>query len=150
LDEFDEMLIGIVDRVMKCSLGQENASIIFEYLAKKSCSLREIPQKPSLFSIELGKVLDSEESRVCRSRAGVRSSVDIIEETILRMLCLQIAKAGMKLSRIGLGELREASFAAYIIRLKEAYLAKKASQENYEALRAQTAPAFATNGGEDT
>jgi hypothetical protein len=132
------MLIDIVDKVMRCSLGQENASIIFEYLAKESCSLREIPQKLSLFSVELRKVLGSEESRLSLSRANVQSSGDIIEEAILRMLCLQIAKAGMKLSNVGLGELHEGSLAGYIMRFKEAYLAKKASQENYEALCADS------------
>jgi hypothetical protein len=147
LDEFDEMLICIVDKVVKCSLGQENASIVFEYLAKKSCSLTEIPQNLSLFSLELRKVLDSEESRVRSSRANIQSSVEIIEQTILRMLCLRIARARMKLTGIGLGELCEVTFAEFITKLKEAYLSKKASQENCEEL--QAAPVL-TNGGEDT
>jgi hypothetical protein len=149
LDEFDEMLISIVDRVMKCSLGQENASIVLEYLAKKSCSLTEIPQNLSLFSLELRKVLDSEESRVSRSRANIQSSVEIIEETIIRMLCLRVAGTHMKLTAIGLGELRNATFAEYITALKEGYLAKRAYQENCERVPCIQLP-FVTNGGEDT
>jgi hypothetical protein len=149
LDEFDEMLISIVDRVMKCSLGQENASIVLEYLAKKSCSLTEIPQNLSLFSLELRKVLDSEESRVSRSRANIQSSVEIIEETIIRVLCLRVAGAHMKLTAIGLGELRNATFAEYITTLKEGYLAKRAYQENCERAPCRQLP-FVTNGGEDT
>jgi hypothetical protein len=148
LNEFDEMLIDVVDKVMKCSFGQDNASVIFEYLAKKSCSLTEIPQKLPLFSLELRKVLDSEETRVYRSRANIQSSAELIEETILRLLCLRIARARMKLTGVGLGELGKATFAEYISKLKEAYLAKKASQENFGTF--QTVLASATSGGEDT
>jgi hypothetical protein len=150
LDEFDEMLVGTVDRVIKCSLGEENARIVFEYLAKKSCSLMEIPQNLSLFSLELRKVLDSDESRLNRLRANVQGSVEVIEETIIRMLCLQIARTGMKLGGIRLGELCQATFAEYITKFKEAYLANRASQKNHEALGALTASALATNGGENT
>jgi hypothetical protein len=133
LDEFDEMLVGIVDRVLKCSLGQENTAMIFEYLSEKSCSMTEIPRNLSLFSMELRNVLESEECRVRHSRANVMSSVDIIEETILRMLCIRIAKTGMKLGGIGLEELHRATFVEYVKRIKEAYLTKKVSQMNIES-----------------
>jgi hypothetical protein len=126
LDEFDQMLVNIVDKVLECSLGKEGAGVVFEYLELRRCFKMEIPQKLPQFSLELRKMFNSEEIRLSCSRAGVFGSALIIEETIIRMLCLTLAKAHVRLTTIHLGELRDVAFADFVSKVKEAYFAEKA------------------------
>jgi hypothetical protein len=146
LDEFDQMLLDTIDKAFKYSLGEENTKIIFDYLDKKSCSKTEVPQKLPLFSLELRKVMDSEESRIGRARASVQGSALIIEETIVRMLCLRLAKANIKLSQTHLGELTNVAFAELVMKLKEACLAEKRACQSFQTLQATSEVRI--NGGE--
>jgi hypothetical protein len=146
LDEFDQMLLDTIDKAFKFSLGEENAKIIFEYLDKKSCSTTEIPQKLPLFSLELRKVMGSEDGQIGHSREGVQAAASVVEETIVRMLCLRLAKAKVKLSSAHLGEWKNVAFVDLIVKLKEAYLAGKAVPQGLQAL--QTMSEVSINGGE--
>jgi predicted transcriptional regulator len=124
LDEFDALLIRIIEKVFRYSLGDGNAKMVFDYLEKKSCPITEIPQKLGTFSYELRRMLDSEESRVERSRASVQSSAAILEEIIVRMLCKSLSRAQVKLRHVHLNELKNLTFEEFIHRLKEAYFAE--------------------------
>ncbi len=140
------MLLDVIDKVFKYSLGEENTKIVFDYLDKKSCSKTEIPQRLPLFSLELRKVMDSEESRIGRSRASVQGSALIIEQTIVRMLCLRLAKANIKLNQIHLGELTNVAFGDLVMKLKEACFAEKRARQNFQVLQATSE--VRVNGGE--
>ena len=125
MDEFDALLLSIIEEVFRYSLGDGNAKMVFDYLERKSCPRTEIPQKLGTFSYELRRVLDSEESRVERSRASVQSSALILEETIVRMLCTCLGRSEVRLSHVHLDEVENFPFEDFIRRLKEAYLAQR-------------------------
>jgi ribosomal 50S subunit-recycling heat shock protein len=74
------------------------------------------------------RILDSEESRVERSRASVQSSASILEEAIVRMLCRSLARAQIRLGHVHLNEMKNLSFEDFIHRLKEAYLVKRGNR----------------------
>jgi hypothetical protein len=125
LDEFDSLLLDIIGEVFRYSLGDGNAKLVFDYLEKKSCPRTVIPQNLGTFSCDLRRVLDSEESRIERSRASVQSSASILEEAIVRVLCRTLARAHITLSHVHLDEVEDLTFEDFIHRLKEAYLAER-------------------------
>jgi hypothetical protein len=125
MDKFDVLLLDIIEEVFRYSLGDENAKMVFDYLETKSCPRTEIPRNLGTFSSEMRRMLDSEESRVERSRAGVHSSALILEEAIVRMLCRSLARSHVKLRHVHLNEMKDISFEDFIHRLKEAYFAER-------------------------
>ena len=83
LEEFDQLLIVTIVEVLQESLGVLNAQIVFDYLAKKSCPIRELPDKLSIFSVEMRKLLGWDRGQLLGSAA-------ILEETIAKVLCLKL------------------------------------------------------------
>jgi hypothetical protein len=146
LDDFDEMLLETIEKVFRYSLGDENAKIVFDYLKKKSCSKEDIPQRLHLFSTELRRLLSSDENRLDRSCQDAPCSASILEETVVRMLCLSLSRARVKLSSIHLDRLRNVDFPQFIILLKEAYLAQKREENMTRPL--ENGDRFVIRGGE--
>ena len=83
LDEFDQLLVSTISEVLQETLGKENAQIVSEYLERRSCSLKEIPKKLDVFSIEMRRLLGCCEGQFLGSAA-------ILEETIARVLCFKL------------------------------------------------------------
>lgn len=110
LNEFDKLLILTIGEVLRDSLGDLNAQIIFEYLEKRSCPMQEIPKKLDIFSIELRRLLEW-------NRGQLLGSAAILEETIARVLCF---KLGVKFD-----ERLPIVFSNYVGKLREVYCAKK-------------------------
>lgn len=83
LEEFDQLLAVTIVEVLQESLGVPNAQIVFDYLEKMSCPIRELPDKLSVFSVEMRKLLGSERGQLLGSAA-------ILEETIAKVLCFKL------------------------------------------------------------
>lgn len=83
MDEFDDLLLRTIDKTIRNVFGDRNAGIIFDYLEKSGCPMREIPTKPNKFSVELRKVLGS-------GRGQILGAAPILEETILEVLCAKL------------------------------------------------------------
>jgi hypothetical protein len=83
LDKFDELLVKVIDETTKYCLGEVNALILYNYLAKRHCSLEEIPEKLEVFSTELRNILGF-------GRRQIYGAASILEETIVHALCLKL------------------------------------------------------------
>jgi hypothetical protein len=83
LEEFDQLLVVTIVEVLQESLGVRNAQIVLDYLEKKSCPMRELPDKLSIFSVEMRRLLGSERGQLLGSAA-------ILEETIAKVLCFKV------------------------------------------------------------
>jgi hypothetical protein len=106
LDKFDELLVKVIDETTKYCLGEVNALILFDYLAKKSCSMEEIPEKLGVFSTELRSLLGF-------GRRQIYGAASILEETIAHALCLKL--------KVPYDEKGPIVFSDYIRRLKTTY-----------------------------
>lgn len=140
------MLLETIEKVFRYSLGDENAKIVFDYLEKKSCSKADIPRKLRLFSTELRKLLSSDENRLDRSYQDAPCSALILEETVVRMLCLSLSRARVKLNSVHLDRLRNVDFPQFVILLKDAYLAQKRGENMTTPL--ESSNEFVIKGGE--
>jgi hypothetical protein len=83
LEEFDELLLRVIDKTIRYVFGDRNAGIIYDYLGKRGCSMNEIPTKPNQFSVELRRILGS-------GRGQLLGAAPILEETILEALCAEL------------------------------------------------------------
>ena len=106
MDEFDEILVKVIDETVRYCLGEVNALILFGYLAKKSCSLEEAPEKLEVFSEELRNLLGF-------GRRQIYGAASILEETIAQALCLKL--------KVSYDEKGPVVFADYVRKLKEVY-----------------------------
>jgi hypothetical protein len=106
LDKFDELLVKVIDETTKYCLGEVNALILYGYLAKKSCSMEEIPEKLEVFSTELRSLLGF-------GRRQIYGAASILEETIAHALCLKL--------KVPYDEKGPIVFSDYIRMLKNTY-----------------------------
>jgi len=106
LDKFDELLVKVIDETTKYCLGEMNASILYDYLAKKSCPLEEIPEKLDVFSTELRNLMGF-------GRRQIYGAASILEETIAQALCLKL--------ELQYDEKGPIVFADYVRKLKSMY-----------------------------
>lgn len=84
LDEFDRILLRVIDETLRYSLGERTAEVFYEYLRRKGFILSNIPQDPEFFFNELRKILEFEGSRFHSvSSIGI---VSILERTIIEVL----------------------------------------------------------------
>ena len=83
LEEFDQLLVVTIVEVLQESLGVLNAQIVLDYLEKRSCPVRELPNKLSIFSVEMRKLLGWDRGQLLGSAA-------ILEETIAKVLCFKV------------------------------------------------------------
>jgi len=106
LDEFDNLLLRVIDETLRYALGDINARIVFDYLEKNSCSFLEIPRKLDVFSGALRQLIGT-------GRGQIIGAGPILENVIAEIFC----------RRLGL-EFRESGpvvLADYVERLREAY-----------------------------
>lgn len=107
MDKFDKLLIQVIDEVIRYSLGDINANIIYNYLQKKACPLTEIPNNLESFSTELRNLLGS-------GRGQILGSAHLLERTILKALCI---KLGIKYEL----ENGPIIFAEHVKKIKDVY-----------------------------
>jgi hypothetical protein len=112
LDEFDELLLRVIDKTVRCIFGETNAGIIYSYLEKKGCALNEIPRKPGAFSAELRNILGS-------TRGQILGAPSILEEAILEAVCAEL--------KTTFDGSTAASFAEHIKELRQVYDSKRES-----------------------
>jgi hypothetical protein len=110
LGQFDEALLSAIDEILRYTLGDMSAQIIFNYLERNYFPKSEIPNHLDKFSEELRKLLGS-------GRGQILGSAPILEEAIAERLC---DKLGVKMS----GRLPMA-FPLFIHKLKEDYCSKR-------------------------
>lgn len=106
MDSFDRLLVQAIDEVIKYSLGEINAKIIYEYLEIRRCALNEIPKNLETFSMEMRNLLGS-------SKGQILGSAPILEKAILKVFC---TKLGTKCDIKG-----PVNFAECVKKLKETY-----------------------------
>jgi len=83
LDEFNELLSWAIEKTISYIFGDINAQVIYSYLEKKECGLKQIPAKLTLFSAELRKILGT-------GRGQLLGAAPILEEAILETLCSEM------------------------------------------------------------
>lgn len=106
MNEFDDKLLQSIDEVISYCLGNANTHLIYEFLEKKGCSKKEIPEKLDVF-------VDSLEKLVGVARGQILGAATIMENAILESLC---RKLGIKSEEVGSGYL-----PIQIRKLKEIY-----------------------------
>jgi hypothetical protein len=104
---FDGLLLQAIDRTLRYTFGDVSTDVIYDYLEKKGCGVREIPQKLDVFSEGLRNVIGTGSSR---SFLGVAS---IVEETILEILYTEL--------KIEFNRQNPASFEDQVNKLREIY-----------------------------
>ena len=77
--DVDKIIIEVVDDVLKYCLGELNASIIYDFMKKRNCSLSEIPNRPETFSEMLRNILGFGSRQIL-------GAPSILEEEILEIL----------------------------------------------------------------
>jgi len=97
LDEFEEMLLKIIDGTLRYSLGDRTVEVFYKYLREKGFIFSDIPRNPDFFFNELRKVLESEGNRFGGSVSAL-GTVSILERTIIEILC---RKLGVKFEEKG-------------------------------------------------
>jgi hypothetical protein len=107
VNDFDSLLVQVIDETVKYCLGDVNASIICNYLKERNLPMSEIPNKPELFSEELRQILGFGSRQIL-------CAASILEETILEVLC---KKLGVKLDCE-----KPVNFPRQVRKLRETYI----------------------------
>ena len=103
MEEFDRVLLKIIDKTLRYVLGDRNTLIIYNCLEESSCSMREIPRRLDLFSAKLRNLVGT-------SRGQILGASAILEDAIVKALS----------SELGLKPEKESTvFEERIRRLKE-------------------------------
>jgi hypothetical protein len=89
MDEFDAVLLKIIDKTIRHVLGDDNALIVYNYLKRRSCPMREIPTKLNLFSAELRNLLGV-------GRGQILGAPTILEDAVVEALSTEL---GLKLEK---------------------------------------------------
>jgi hypothetical protein len=83
VNDFDRLLVQVIDETIKYCLGEANANIIYNYFEKQDYPLSEIPYRPEKFSEELRNLMGFGSRQIL-------GAPSILEETILEVLCKKI------------------------------------------------------------
>jgi hypothetical protein len=102
--EFDRLLLEAITEVLRESLGDLNAQIVFQYLERRSCPASEIPKNLDFFSNELRGLFGCDRGKMLGSAA-------ILERAFAEALCLKIG--------VGYSEEGPFVFSNFIEKLKE-------------------------------
>lgn len=111
MDEFEEILLKVIDGTLRYSLGDRTVEVFYKYLRGKGFLFSDIPQNPDFFFNELRKVLESEGNRF-RGSVSALGTVSILERTIIEILC---RKLGVKFDAKG-----PIVFSEWVKRIREA------------------------------
>lgn len=123
LDEFDRILLRVIDETLRYSLGERTAEVFYEYLRRKGFILSNIPQDPEFFFNELRKVLEFEGSRFHSvSSIGI---VSILERTVIEVLCRKFGVAFNEKGPIIFSEWVEKVREAYTMKLSKLTVGKR-------------------------
>jgi len=112
LDEFEEMLLKVIDGALRYSLGDRTVEVFYKYLRGKGFLFSDIPQNPDFFFKELRKVLESERNRFSSSVSAL-GTVSILERAIIEILC---RKLGVKFDAKG-----PIVFSEWVKKVREAH-----------------------------
>ena len=105
MEEFDRVLLKIIDETIRYVLGERNTLIIYNSLEENSCPMHEIPKRLDLFSAVLRNLVGTDRGQMLGASA-------ILEDAIVKALS----------SELGLKPERESTvFEERIRRLKERY-----------------------------
>jgi hypothetical protein len=104
-EDFDRVLLAIIDKTIKYVLGEQNTLIIYNRLEENSCPMQEIPRRLDLFSTVLRDLVGT-------SRGQMLGASAILEDAIVRALSSEL---GLK------PEKESTTFEERIRRLKERY-----------------------------
>ena len=107
VNDFDVLLVQVIDETVKYCLGDVNASITYNYLKERNLLMNEIPNKPELFSEELRNILGF-------GRGQILCAASILEETILEVLCKKL--------EIKLDFEKPPNFPRQVRKLRETYI----------------------------
>ncbi|MEM1540797.1 MAG: hypothetical protein QXJ07_05390 [Candidatus Bathyarchaeia archaeon] len=125
LDEFDKILLEVIDETLRYSLGEKTVEIFYDYLRRKGFPLRSIPQNTEFFFNELRSVLEFDGQRFHTvSPLGI---VSLLERTIVEILC---KKFGVKFEEKG-----PILFSEWVDKLREVYLLKFSKLKVFERRR---------------
>ncbi|MEM4700955.1 MAG: hypothetical protein QXZ51_02295 [Candidatus Bathyarchaeia archaeon] len=116
LEEFDKILVKVIDETLRYSLGDRTVEIFYEYLKRRGFTLSDIPRDPDFFFEELRAVLEFEDSGMRFRRISGIGVVSIIERTIVEILC---RKFGLEFNEKG-----PIIFSQWIEKIREAYSMK--------------------------
>ena len=75
MDEFDKLLVKTFDKTFRYVLGDRNTLIIYEYLEKVSCPMREMPEKLDLFSTALRNLLGTGRGQILGVPAALEDAI---------------------------------------------------------------------------
>jgi hypothetical protein len=109
LNEFDELLLRVIDKTLRYCLGEANADIVYNYLKQTGVQREEIPMKLEEFSMGLRDLMGN-------SQGQILGFAPILEETILEALCVEM--------RIRFDKTNSASFQNRVRELREVYRRK--------------------------
>jgi hypothetical protein len=109
VDDFDKLLVQVVEEIIKYCLGDANAGFICNYLKDRNYSMSEIPYRPEVLSEELRNLLGFGSKQIL-------CAPSILEETILEALC---KKLGVKLDFE-----RPPNFPDQVRKLRAMYIAR--------------------------
>lgn len=117
MDEFDGLLLRVIDKTLRYCLGEENADIVYNHLEDIGVKREEIPMKLEKFSIGLRNLMGNSPNQIL-------GFAPIMEETILEALCVQM--------KIVFDKTDSASFPKRVKELREVYNRKRV--ENLTAI----------------
>ncbi|MEM3579442.1 MAG: hypothetical protein QXL54_04400 [Candidatus Bathyarchaeia archaeon] len=116
MEEFDKILLRIIDETLRYSLGDRTVEIFYEYLKRKGFALSNIPQDPDIFFEELRAVLEFEDSGMRFRRVSGIGLVSILERAIIEVLC---KKFGLEFDEKG-----PIVFSEWVEKVRGAYTAR--------------------------
>jgi len=105
MEEFDRVLLKVIDKTIRYVLGERNALIIYNGLEESSCPMQEIPRRLDLFSAVLRNLVGT-------SRGQMLGASAILEDAIVKELSSELELKREKESNV---------FGERIRRLKERY-----------------------------
>ncbi|MCS7114264.1 MAG: hypothetical protein RMJ03_03895 [Nitrososphaerota archaeon] len=116
MEEFNKLLMRVIDETLRYSLGDRTMEIFYEYLRRKGFTPSKIPQDPDTFFEELRKVLEFEDSGMRFRRVSGIGLVSILERAIIEVLCKQLD--------LEFDEKGPIVFSEWVEKVREAYTAK--------------------------
>ena len=109
-NEFDKLLISVIDETIKYVMGDLNAYTIFKHIEENYCCKEEIPERLKFFSSALRDLIGT-------GRGQMLGAASILEETIAESLALKIGKQFKVEPPI--------NFPEYIGNIKKTYIFEK-------------------------
>jgi hypothetical protein len=91
LDEFDELLLKIIDKTLRYVVGERNTLTIYNRLEESSCPMQEIPRRLGLFSTVLRNLLGT-------GRGQMLGASATLEDAIVKALSLELGLKSEKKS----------------------------------------------------